>query len=139
MQHHRACANRHGGSDGGAAVNGLAIGRTKGCSQLRAPAVVSHGDNQGRIQLGESCAGQANAVAHFHDPQLGAGWVVIEHADDAHAPAGQDVQWIIMRPSGLENQQDKVYASLKDSPQLEKYQIAFSNDNYIVYERRTSP
>lgn len=52
-------------------------------------------------------------------------------------PANNDIQWIVMRHAG-QLQPDKVYRELYDKDALAAYDLAFKNDAYHIYERRSS-
>jgi hypothetical protein len=52
-------------------------------------------------------------------------------------PANNDIQWIVMRHAG-QLQPDKVYRELYNTDALAAYDIAFKNDAYYIYERRSS-
>lgn len=52
-------------------------------------------------------------------------------------PANNDIQWIVMRHAG-QLQPDKVYRELYGTEALVAYNLAFKNDAYYIYERRSS-
>lgn len=52
-------------------------------------------------------------------------------------PANNDIQLIVMRHAG-QLQPDKVYRQLYNTEALAAYDLAFENDAYYIYERRSS-
>ncbi|MDB5186600.1 MAG: hypothetical protein JWM07_72 [Candidatus Saccharibacteria bacterium] len=52
-------------------------------------------------------------------------------------PAGHDIQWIVMRHDG-QFEPDRVFTSLSNKPALNSYSVAFKNEGYVIYERRSS-